>query len=91
MACGCFPVAGDIESIREWIIDGENGLLVNPRDSIELANAIIEALEQPALRERASAHNQSLIKTTAAQSATRPEIQAFYEKLISDIKFQEKT
>jgi len=84
VACGCFPVAGDIESIREWIIDGENGLLVNPRDPKELANAIIEALEQPALRDGASAHNQSLIKTTAAQSATRPEIQAFYEKLISN-------
>jgi glycosyltransferase involved in cell wall biosynthesis len=25
MACGCFPVAGDLESIREWIKHGENG------------------------------------------------------------------
>lgn len=82
MACGCFPVAGDIQSIREWIIDGENGFLVNPREPIELANAIIEALDQPALREKASAHNQSLIKTTAAQSTTRAEIHAFYEKLL---------
>ena len=32
MACGCLPVAGDLESIREWIKDGENGLLVDATD-----------------------------------------------------------
>ena len=32
MACGCFPVAGNIESIREWLVDGENSLLVDPGD-----------------------------------------------------------
>src|SRR5574340_620393 len=25
MACGCLPVAGDLESIRGWVKDGENG------------------------------------------------------------------
>jgi glycosyltransferase involved in cell wall biosynthesis len=32
MACGCFPVASDLESIREWITPGVNGLLVDPSD-----------------------------------------------------------
>ena len=30
MACGCFPIAGDIESIREWITPGKNGMLIDP-------------------------------------------------------------
>ena len=30
MAIGCFPIAGDIESLREWIVPGVNGLLVEP-------------------------------------------------------------
>ena len=30
MACGCIPVAGDIESLREWITPGLNGLLFDP-------------------------------------------------------------
>jgi hypothetical protein len=30
MACGSFPVVGDIESMREWIEPGVNGLLVDP-------------------------------------------------------------
>ena len=83
MACSCFPVTGDIESIREWVINGKNGLLVNPHDPDELANAILSALDHPVLREDAAAYNQTLIKTNAAQSATQPKIKAFYNQLLS--------
>ena len=41
MACGCFPVAGDLESIREWITPNENGLLfdsTNPGSIAEIAD-----------------------------------------------------
>ena len=30
IACGCFPVVGDIESLREWVVPGVNGLVVEP-------------------------------------------------------------
>ena len=55
MACGCFPVAGDLESIREWITPGVNGLLVDPSDADALAEAILSALDQPELRAKAAA------------------------------------
>ena len=32
MACGVYPIVGDIELLREWITPGVNGLLVNPLD-----------------------------------------------------------
>ncbi|MEA3325811.1 MAG: glycosyltransferase [Chloroflexota bacterium] len=86
MACSCFPVVGDIESMREWIIDGKNGLLVNPHDPDGLANAILRALEQPALRESAAVYNQDLIETKAAQSSTQPKIKTFYNHLLSKTK-----
>ncbi len=44
MALGCFPVVGDIESTREWIIDGENGRLVDPGNQHEAAKSIILGL-----------------------------------------------
>ena len=88
MACKCFPVVGDIESMREWIIDGQNGLLVNPHDPNELANAILRALDQSALRERAAVYNQALIKTKADQLSTQPKIKAFYDQLLSKNKSQ---
>jgi glycosyltransferase involved in cell wall biosynthesis len=48
MACGCFPVAGDLESLREWINPDVNGLLVDPGDPHALADAILTALEHSA-------------------------------------------
>ncbi len=82
MACGCFPVVGDIESLREWINHGENGLLVNPRDPKALANAILYALDHPHIRHIAAEINLALVENWAAQQATRPRIDAFYAKFL---------
>jgi len=46
MACGCIPVAFDIESLREWIVPGLNGLLGSPNDPDALAQAILLALRR---------------------------------------------
>lgn len=45
MACGLFPIVSDIPANREWITDGENGLLFPPGDHLALATAIRVALE----------------------------------------------
>jgi glycosyltransferase involved in cell wall biosynthesis len=82
MACGCFPVVGAIESLREWIIDGENGLLVDPHDPKALAAAICRALEAKELRQRAADQNLALVKKQADQKATRPRIAAFYQQFL---------
>lgn len=57
MACGCFPVAGDLESLREWITPGVNGYLFDPADPVSLAQAVTLALENPLLRQRAAQEN----------------------------------
>ena len=44
MACGIPVVMGDIPSIREWITDGENGILVPPRDPASLAAEVARVL-----------------------------------------------
>ena len=82
MAAGCFPIVGEIESTREWIQDGLNGLLVDPRDLQQLADAILSALAQPELRRKAAGHNRGIINEQAAQSATRPKIKRFYEQFL---------
>jgi hypothetical protein len=82
MACGCFPVVGDIESLREWIEHGVNGLLVNPLDAHDLAEAILSALASHELRKNAAEFNQSLVRGRADQSATLPRIDAFYRQFL---------
>jgi len=57
MACGCFPVVGDIESMREWVQPGINGLLVDATVAHSIAAAIVQAISQPALRTKAAEYN----------------------------------
>ena len=52
LACGCFPVAGDLQSLREWITPGVNGLLCDPTSSQALAEAVLQAITSPDLRPR---------------------------------------
>jgi glycosyltransferase involved in cell wall biosynthesis len=52
MACGVPIVASKIGGIPDVVKDGENGLLVPPRDSGALADVIIYLLENEDIRER---------------------------------------
>jgi len=82
MSCGSFPIAGDIESLREWIIPGENGLLVDPGSPEALAEAVIGALHDEAKRERAKHYNLEMVSERAEISQVRPKITAFYLNLL---------
>ena len=81
MACACFPIAGDIESLREWIVPGVNGLLVDPGDPAALADGILLALDQRELRWRAGQLNQQLIAERATYPVVMSEALSFYESL----------
>lgn len=83
LACGCFPIAGDIESLREWITPGVNGLLVDPRSPRNLANAILLALEYSELREKARSWNRDLIHKRAAYDQIMRTAVKFYKQVVS--------
>ncbi len=83
MVCGCLPIAGDIESLREWISPGVNGLLVDPEQPSALAEAIILALENPAMRQRAFEHNLALIQQRADVQYVRAQAQVFYQRCLN--------
>jgi glycosyltransferase involved in cell wall biosynthesis len=84
IASGCFPVVGDLESLREWISDGENGLLIDPGDPQELARAVIKALQSPDLRSQAVITNQELIDKRAERSVVRGSVDAFYQHVLEN-------
>jgi hypothetical protein len=82
MACGSFPVAGDLESIREWIKDGVNGLLIDPAQPESLAEAVIQALDNPDLRRDASAQNVRMIREKASYEKVMHEARSFYSRML---------
>ena len=81
MACGCFIVAGDIESIREWINHEENGLLCDPADQEALGAVLIEAVQNVELRQRAARINRKLIEERADYQRMMPKVTEFYHQV----------
>jgi len=82
MATGCLPVAGDLESIREWITPGVNGLLVDPGDPGAIADAILTGLDSPGLRDRAAEANRRMIAERAEFNQCMNEAENFYLRLV---------
>jgi glycosyltransferase involved in cell wall biosynthesis len=82
MACGCFPVAGDLESIREWITHGQNGLLVDPNNPQAIADAILIALEREDLRHEAAGLNAKIISARGEYTQNMKLAGEFYELAI---------
>ena len=81
MACGCFPVVGNIESMREWVQPGINGLLVDALDARSVAEAITQAINQPALRRDAAKYNAALIAERADYGTNMSRVENFYMSL----------
>jgi glycosyltransferase involved in cell wall biosynthesis len=82
MACGCFPVTGNIESMREWIQTGVNGLLVDATSPRSLADGIITALEFPSLRATAKNKNALVIAERAEYWHCMAMVEAFYRGML---------
>ena len=83
MACGCFPICGDLESIREWITDGENGFLIDPAKPQALADAILRALNKKSLRQQALERNQEIIATRAEYEHSMAQAEIFYKRIVA--------
>jgi len=83
MACGCLPVAGDLESIREWITPNENGLLFDSTDHHSIAEAIIEGIENKSLREKAAGLNGAIISARAEYKNNMQRAEEFYKQVIA--------
>ncbi|HET9911393.1 MAG TPA: glycosyltransferase family 4 protein [Anaerolineales bacterium] len=82
IACGCFPVAGDLESIREWITPNENGLLFDTKDPQSIADAIVATIENKGLRDKAAGPNQDMIAARAEYKQNMQRAEEFYQRVM---------
>ncbi len=83
MACGCFPVVGDLESLREWITNGVNGSLVDLGRPEQLAASIVRALDDGELRRRAAQRNAEVIASRAEYGACTARAERFYAEILA--------
>jgi glycosyltransferase involved in cell wall biosynthesis len=88
MACGALPVVGDVDSVREWIRDGVNGLVVSAQDPAVVAAALTRALTDDTLVQAAREENERLVRDRADYHANMLDIESRYEMLVKSRSVQ---
>lgn len=83
MAAGALPLLSPLESICEWINDGQNGLLAHALYPTEIAAALRRALTDDGLFETARSINWSLVSARANREVIKPQVLNYYRSLIS--------
>ena len=83
MACGCFPIVTDLPGNRSWIKHKENGVLVESENNQKLADEIIWAFQNTALRQKAIFENRGFIENKANYAINMKQISDKYHELIN--------
>jgi glycosyltransferase involved in cell wall biosynthesis len=82
MAAGLPCVATDVPGCREAVIDGENGLLVRPRDHHALADALQRLILDPDLRMRMGRRGRIMATSEFSSSIICQQTMQVYEELL---------
>jgi glycosyltransferase involved in cell wall biosynthesis len=81
MACGRAIVASDLPSNREWIVHGESGFIVPPRDVDALAARTLDLLGDEGLRLRFGARCMETARQRAGYIENMSRVESLYKEL----------
>lgn len=81
MATGTAVICSDLASATEWIIDGESGRVVRPRDVEGLAATTIELLADPEARNRLGRRAVSIVRAGADHDRSMSRVEEIYRAL----------
>jgi glycosyltransferase involved in cell wall biosynthesis len=84
MSAGIPVIASNFPLWREIVTDSKCGLLVNPLNPQEIANAIQTLLENPALGQKMGEYGMKAIKDKYSWEAEKPKLLTLYKKLVKD-------
>ena len=73
---GCIPVLSDLPANKEWINDGENGIIVHSLDE----NFIERALQLD--RDKVVSTNEKIIQEKGTKEANRKKFIQLYDQLL---------
>jgi len=81
MSLGSLPIHSDLEPIREWVKNGDNGLLVPYDDPTAVAAAIERAMTDDGLVDWAAELNARLVQEQLSDAVVRPRVIDMYERV----------
>ena len=82
-AMGLPSIVTDINGSREIIIDGKNGIIVPPKDTEALYNAMKYLVENPDIVQQMSENARPLIASRYEQSYVRQCLKDFYKEILA--------
>lgn len=82
---GAFPIQSCTACADEWLEDGKTGLIVPPEDERAVGEAILRAVGDDVLVDRAAAENARLAKQRLDRSVIQPQVVAMYEQIAADL------
>jgi len=82
MACGVPIIASDLMSAKEWIVSGQNGILVSPNDREPVVAAILNLLSDPEKQSHFREYNLRLIECEANQDMWMEKAENLYQELL---------
>ena len=83
MATGLPCIATRVGGVPEWIMDGENGLLIPPGDPEALSRAILTLAADPLLRKRLGVRARETVRDRADWGRLMVRVEDDYKELIS--------
>lgn len=81
MGAGALPVVSDLPAVREWVRDGDNGLVVPLHRPEALATAILRALDDAALRRSAAGVNLAFVNERGLNEVNMARMEQIYRSL----------
>jgi len=82
MSTGLPCIATRVGGVPEWIVDGENGLLIPPGDPGALSQAILSLTADPLLRRQIGAKARETVRERADWSRLMVQVEDDYKRLI---------
>jgi len=77
-------VTTNVPGCREAVTDGDNGLLVPPRDAVALAAALEKLIADPELRRKMGKRGRERVLAEFSESRVMSETMAIYRQLLED-------
>jgi len=84
-AMGLPSIVTDINGSREIIIEGENGIIIPPRDSESLFYAMQEMIINPTIREYMAQNSRKLIENRFEQGFVKKCLFEYYDKIFKNV------
>jgi len=82
MACGDVPVISNLPSVREWVKNDWNAILIDPNNVDQIADSIIRLLENDQMRKTFAERNWKLIQEKGDQENWMQKMEQMYYSLI---------